>query len=371
MIYKATELYKKLTSEQVQGHYFRGQIQEYPGPLWPSNYRLFFRSEDCLTIEDDSRLRKSGNRFHLRMNYIDWRRFNSQQEYNEFFLQFQLKDFVTAHTRNALGYPLSEAFFQQAGMRSEGLDVTDSVKIAFFFAIYEWEKEGYRMKQYGSEPCIIYRWYYDKIAWSFDMLNKYNYFNCPPLIPVKELLSLFGRCNTVEECEQSIEEYKAAINWDLMFFDLTEIQGRRPFELIKLPQDLVQNCRVAQQQASLLVPDIVDSADFLERHMVTSPQVAEELTHGVFVEDLAQNPTCERFYFDLESIEGLDWLEDLTPEIIFPKDDLLFQLLRGWMRSYIQNPFGMIPIFTDMPPDIDLGKFINLMLNDYETKFFI
>ena len=370
MIYKATELYEKLISEHDEGHYFRGQNREYDGPLWPSNYRQMFRSTDCLTIEDDSRLRMMGKRFYFRMNAFDWQLFKTEKEYTDFFMQQQLKQFIMAHTRNALGYPLSEAFFQQTGMRSEGLDVTSDVRIAFFFAIYEWGPKGYQLRQNSKDPCVIYRWLCDNTISTLDTLNQYDFYSCPQLIPVRELLTQFERCGTVGEFKQSIEEYQNAINWG-PFFDLDEILGKRPFHLIKLPDTLVQNCRVVQQHAALLIPDAVISQEFLRRHTVTSPQLIEELQNGMFVEDLGQSPTCEKFYFDLADVKKIDWLMQISPDTMFPHDDLLFNLLRGWMRTFIQNPYGTLPVFPNMPKGVDYGEFLQYLLSDYETKFFI
>ena len=159
MIYSSKDLIKKLTSENIEGHYYRGQTREFAGPLWPSSYRTMVRSEDCLTIEDDSRLRKSGNQFHFRIDAVDWRLFESEETYKKFVTEKNFKLFIRSHTRNALGYPLSEAFFQQMGFRSEGLDVTDNVNIAFFFALYEYRPNSYRPRQTTEDPCIIYRWY--------------------------------------------------------------------------------------------------------------------------------------------------------------------------------------------------------------------
>ncbi|HSE20763.1 MAG TPA: hypothetical protein VLB68_03870 [Pyrinomonadaceae bacterium] len=369
MIYNSKDLIKKLTSEHTEGHYYRGQTREFAGPLWPSSYRAMVRSEDCLTIEDDSRLRKSGNQFHFRMDALDWRLFESEEEYKKFVTEENFKLFIRSHTRNALGYPLSEAFFQQMGFRSEGLDVTDNVNIAFFFALYEYRQNSYQPRQTTEEPCIIYRWYFEPAEWTFDTVNQYDFNTCPPLIPVSKLMGLFDLCDTVEEYEESIDGYRKAINWNTFYFDLDEIRGKRPFHLINFPRSLVPNSRVIRQHAALLNPDGVRSEEFLRRHSVKSPQVLQELQMGMFVEDLAKHPTCERFYFNAEDA-GEEKVTDLAPDEVFPKDDLLPQLLRGWLRTLVQNPYGTVPVFSGMP-DMDFGEFLRRLINEYETTLFV
>ncbi len=100
-----------------------------------------------------------------------------------------------------------------------------------------------------------------------------------------------------------------------------------------------------------------------------SPQVLQELQMGMFVENLAKHPTCERFYFNAEDA-GEEKVTDLAPDEVFPKDDLLPQLLRGWLRTLVQNPYGTVPVFSGMP-DSDFGEFLRRLINEYETTLFV
>src|SRR4051812_30652810 len=147
-------LVEQLVAEHQPGTYYRGQSREFAGPLWPSQYRALFRSNDCLTFDQELTLRKSGSRFHLRLSSSDWTPFPDAAAYYASVAEAQVKLFVIRHLRNALGYPLGEACFQQAGWRSEGLDVTSDVKVAMFFALHEWTGSGYRRKPDAAPPSV-------------------------------------------------------------------------------------------------------------------------------------------------------------------------------------------------------------------------
>jgi hypothetical protein len=125
-----------------------------------------------------------------------------------------------------------------------------------------------------------------------------------------------------------------------------------------------------RQDASLLLPDVVSAEDFLNRHTVRSPEVLEELRHGLWVEDLAQGPTCERFYFNMDDTKKLSRRVGLAAQDVFPADDMLSLLLRGWMKAFIQNPYGTLPIFPSAPA-MDYATFVSYMLDEHETDLFL
>lgn len=370
-IYPANEIVQKLQSEKSEPYYYRGQTREYPGPLWPSEYRSFFRSEDCLTINKPISIRKSGNQFNLRMGAFNWEPFESEKVYNEFVKRQQAKIFIKNHIRNALGFPLSEAFFQQVGLRSTGLDVTDNLDVALFFALYEWNGNTYVPKNNSDEYSVIYRWKIETPPWTLDTLNKFDFFSCPRLIPVKKVFKLFNRCSNMEESEASITRYKHKINWGVGRFDLESIRFKRPFNVIAFHEEAIVKSRINQQHASLLIPDEIEPEDFLKNYGVNSNAVVKEIRSGRFVEDLAKHPTCEIFRFSNREISSFQHLKSISPDVLFPKDDILFKTLRGWLGSFIRNPYGILPIFSGIQPDMPYGEFINLLLNEFESEFFI
>jgi hypothetical protein len=180
-----------------------------------------FRTEDCLTIEDDSRLRGSGNRFHFRFNTWDWTLFKEEAEsqIQRRYDEDAFRTFLRLQTNNALGYPLAQCFFQQMGLGSEGVDVTDNIEIAFFFALHEFGPGGYRLRSDMGSPGIIYRWRFDTPAWTLHSTNQYDFHSCPPIIPVRDVIHLFETCNTLEEYESSVENYRNAIRWNMLDFN--------------------------------------------------------------------------------------------------------------------------------------------------------
>lgn len=376
IVYRVDELYETLKKESIKGHYYRGQTREFTGPLLPSGHRLLLRSDTPDTIEDDLRLRGVGKKFFFRTNYLDAQQFETEELYKKRLQKEHLKQFIICHTRNALGYALAEAFFQQAGIQSEGLDITEDLKIAFFFAIFEFRSGEYRLKSDHSIPSIIYRWTIDLTPWSLNTLNRYDFYSCPRIIPVHHILRLFDSCDTTREFEESLEEYREAIGWNFASFDLNIINGKRPFQLIKIPRKLVDTSRVEIQQACLLIPDMVLSQEYTKERIFArnAPRLNNKLKNGVFIEDVAAAEDCEKYCFSLEGLQELDWISDINPNKIFPKEDIVFKIIRGWVRTYIQNPMGTIPFFMD-PVSLaliaeDYPNNLNKLLKDYETELF-
>jgi len=286
----------------------------------------------------------------------------------------QIKLFLIDQIRNALGYAITEAFAQQSGLRSEGLDVTRDVKVAFFFACFEWTGRGYKLKCKFNQPSVIYRWAIQNEHWSFADLNRYDFYSCPNLIPVQDILAYFRSHDPDVDSRASLYNYKSAIRWNLFDFDLDQIRGNRPYHLIKFRDADVANSRVERQRAGLLLPDTVQGIEFLQRHSVNSSQVANEIGCGMFVEDLSQNMTCEKFYFHADDIDNEQWVSVIDPTELFPKNDFLFSVLRDWAKSFVQNKYGTLPIFfgENVPRNVKWDELIQLLLSDdAESRYFV
>jgi len=372
-IFQLSDLYSKLSEEWSEEHWFRGQTQEYPGPLWPSQDRSCFSSVDCITITDDSRVRRTGHRFHLRTCFLDWTVFENEARYLEALKRSQIKLFIIQQIRNALGYALGEAFAQQVGLRSEGLDVTRDAKVALFFACFEWTGRGYTLKRKFDQPSVVYRWIVQQQNWSFEDLNRYDFYSCPNLVPVQDVLKCFSSHEPDVDSEGSIDDYRSAIRWGLEF-DLDEIRGKRPYHLIRFRDADIANSRIERQHAGLLFPDVVPGTDFLRRHSVTSSQVAKEIGQGMFVEDLSQNATCEKFLLKADDIRKEEGILPRDPREIFPDHDFLFFVLRGWVKSLVQNPYGTLPVFfgEGVPSEVPWDELMQVLLSDdAESRYFV
>jgi hypothetical protein len=299
----ANDLRQQLRREHHEEHLFRGQTQVFPGPLWPSDYNNFLCADDNLVLAPEIRLRGTGTHFRLRMTEPR-QAFATEEARLRHVRQMQAKWFIMDHVRNALGYALSETFFQHAGLRSQVLDVTTDIDVAFFFATHGYRNgRYYRLPDDGS-PRQIYRWRFPRRTWSLHSLNQYDYNTSPPVIPVAEILRLFKPCDTAAEFERSLEDYRKAIGWGPTF-DLDSVRERRPFEIIRMPRELASS-RAVSQGAAALAPDVVTPEAFFSRHTSTDPYWRAHIQNGLFVEDLAKNPTCERVEFDAGGVERQD-----------------------------------------------------------------
>ncbi len=122
-----------------------------------------------------------------------------------------VKRIISQYGNNALGYPLTQAFFQQAGYSSEGLDVSYDLCIALFFALYEFKNGKYVKKEFGeSKPySVLYRW---KLPENRISLQD-NYYSKAHFIPTYDIFRNFSVCDSVEESRASLKRYLKAIHW--------------------------------------------------------------------------------------------------------------------------------------------------------------
>jgi hypothetical protein len=129
--------------------------------------------------------------------------------------------------------------------------------------------------------------------------------------------------------------------------------------------------RAVSQGAAALAPDVVTPEDFFSRHTSTDPYWRAHIQNGLFVEDLAKNPTCERFEFDAGGVERQDWFGRLSAEVLFPAADPLTAVIRGWAKSLIAPllAYGTIPIWTGAPIE-DPKKLMEIMAKDFDEALF-
>ena len=368
MAYQFNELFEKLQREHTSNYYYRGQNQLFPGPLWPSMYRGVALIN---TMELPNKLHRRcnrGTRFGFRSNYLVGAKFDNPENIK----LRELKRCMMGYVRNALGYCLSEAMFQQAGWDSEGLDVTSDIAIAMFFATYRYYNKTYIPDNEYDKEHIIYRWNIPNEKWDFNKLNASGYYHCPILLPSEQILNLFEECETIEEFEQSIHQYRKAIGWK-PGFEYTDIQGKRPYQIIKIPKQWKAKSRIVQQSASLLFPDSI-SYDEFKRYYSFKDKECQKITEngGTFVEDLSTTCNCEIFKFKMtpKDFESFHINEDK----IYITEDISHKFLNGWMRSYHQNPYGiptiMIGYDDNYLAQIDMNlNFDPLRYGDNEPKF--
>lgn len=305
--------------------------------------------------------------------YVDWEPFSGNDKYQEFVEQWRVRTFIATLLRTAFGFPLAQMYMQQVGLTSEGLDVTEDPLIAFFFATHEYDNGEYRPRSPASrEPAVIYRWTLPQRDWTSDELNKYGFDNCPAVIPSWKIIRLFGEARTANEAMDSILEYRRAINWSALTFDLQSIRNQRPLNIIKFPPSFIANSRIDRQRAALILPDFVEPSDFFRFYDTNHEQVRQEIESGRFFEDMSSGKFVEAFYFDPNSAQKLDQLTSMSTESIFPRNDYLKTLLTGWPKTFLGNPFGAVPLpFGLQNAPTNWVKALEILLQDSEAKLFI
>lgn len=333
------ELYKILCENAEKGDYvYRGQTRAYACPLRPSAYRPSRYSRFAMLGEPSCQQKNWGREFYLEHNNFD----HMGQEKRT---GHAIKRIMSVHINNALGYPLTQALFQQAGYSSEGLDVSYDIRIALFFALYEY-KNGKYLKKESKEPSIIYRW---KLPTEKVTLES-NYYSKAHFIPTLDIFNSFDVCESIEESVSSLNRYLNEINWGKIDFTISK---RRPFELIKIPRRALTHSRIAAQKAALLLPDFISG--YLEQttHEQWGYNVSKKTDlEWKLVQDLSDPSVCDSFLIDCSSLNDSDFKNLPKPEDIYDdsKDDIAHILTRNiFERTYQEIMESGIPIVETNP----------------------
>ena len=87
-------------------------------------------------------------------------------------------------------------------------------------------------------------------------LRTASFFDCSSVVSAFLVFHQLRRVNTWEEAVASFTEYDYRSNVDR--------QAPRPLQLLALPRDELTGCRVVNQQAALLFPDVVLPSEYKE-----------------------------------------------------------------------------------------------------------
>lgn len=304
------ELYKKLCrDEQNQKYIYRGQTRMYQPPLRPSAFRPCQYSRFAMEGEPAYQVRKWGREFYLERTDNEYLFGDEKRKKSH-----AARRIMSVYMNNALGYPLTQALFQQAGYSSEGLDVTYDLHMALFFALYEFnaEKGKYERKKAGNRQSVVYRWKQPEDSFSLQD----DYYKRAHFIPSLEIIKNFEVCQSREESVASLERYLNAIHWGSMEFDLPDW---RPFELIRLPEEARTKSRIAIQKGALLIPDIIPCSGMLETHRLWGyPIKANTNMEYNLVQDLSDPSICDSFLIDCSDLRDADF--DLLKDIPSPDE---------------------------------------------------
>lgn len=339
MKFELRELIVKLKEEHREGVVYRGQTQEWPSPLVPSLLRpLFVPESPDIVCEDRRRLRKSGTHFVEEQAILQAVLNMPPSEMQVYGRRVSVMKFM----QNALGYPMCQIFAQQAGLKSEGLDVTADLDTAVFFATHHLREGRYIPMTTGTG--IIYRFQVGDPMLDLDAIRASDFYSCPTYLPSYKILALLGRCGSSDDSIQSLKEYRAAINWGPLF-DLKSVRQSRPFELIQIPEDSLNFSRIINQKAGLLIPDYILNRYWLsETYAPPSQEIGS--AGEPCVEDLSHHADVSKFLFS--HVPGNLHHVQHDPKHYFPREDVVCSIARGWFLSMLKNPFGSIPLPTDI-----------------------
>ncbi|MBZ0276031.1 MAG: hypothetical protein K8I60_07805, partial [Anaerolineae bacterium] len=320
-----SEIVAQLKAEHRPGYVYRGQIQEWM-PLLPSAYRRFALPDKTFAFQGSQRMRGTGEQFVLYWPDVE------RMLAPEAAPIYRMWSGVFAHLRNALGYALSNILAQQAGIQSEGVDVTEDVDVAAFFATHRFDGRYYYPVEDGTG--VIYRYAVTEPELTFDALRKWDFYSCPSYLPSHKIMKLFGTVETLRDCFRSVDDYCQQINWGVMF-DLDAIRDKRPFEHLRMPRFTQYDSRIAHQSAGLLLPDYILTQDWAEEDF--APDAAKmplEVGKLPAVENLALHPGTERFYFTHRPAQTAESPQEIT-RYYFPLADISRELLRNCVKRVV------------------------------------
>lgn len=331
------DLIGRLHDEHDENFVYRGQTKKWSPPLVPSMFRPLVTEAGLFHCEDDSRLRMTGRQFCEQEQLIQAASRLPPADIPVFMQRIS----VLTKLRNALGYPLSQIFAQQAGLTSEGLDVTTDIDVAAFFASHDYHKGKYVPATRGEG--IIYRYNVSVSDYSFDSIRKWDFYSCPAYLSSVKIMKLFQCTDSMDSVRLSLAEYQDAIGWG-PYFDLEEVRQSRPFELIQIPRTALASSRIVNQAAGLLMPDRI-----LNRAWATEafepPGNKMKARGEACIEDLSSRSEADEYTFthhdqDREVLQA-------DPFHYFPTSDVSCEILRGWIVNLFAGPSLEIGIPTD------------------------
>jgi hypothetical protein len=312
--YEFEELLGFLQAQHRPGYLYRGQTQRWTGPLVPSLYRGTIDRHPATDVPPHSRLRDLGKVFHA----VDPDATRVQDP--ELIKRAQFN----AYLFQTFGYPFGSILAQQCGITSEALDVSHHLHVAAFFAIFDPVAGRFP----GEGTGVIYRIPVpDELPGNRDYSTA-NFFDCVPIISALHIFIQLRRCLDLEQAAQSFSDY---------FYHMAnrDPDAPRPLHLLGLPETGLLTCRVVQQQAALLLPDMVLSQEW--KKTAKQPPLGKAERDGpLLVEDIASRDGVECFEFRHAPRDK--YLLPRSPQVLFPREDGVTKLLHMFLAA---NPRGL------------------------------
>ena len=305
--YNLPDLLAHLHSTHSIDYVYRGQIKNWPGPLVPSIYRGRISSK-VSEVPFTKRLREEGRVFH---KVTTAKPSKSNEKYHR---RIRFNQYLG----QVFGYPFGSILAQQCGITSEGLDVTHHPDVAAFFAIFDFETKKFINEGEG----VIYRFRAPDASPDQMDIRKANFFDCPSVVSAWVIFNQLRSVNSWEESVSSFITYQSK----LPFIE----NGLRPLNLLALPKKELASCRVVQQYASLLLPDMVLPTYYKEGN-IKPPIGKAEWDGPLLIEDLSARDGVEEFRFRHSPQDK--FYVPIAPRELFPKNDGVTKILKAYFAG--------------------------------------
>jgi hypothetical protein len=208
------------------------------------------------------------------------------------------------------GYTLGTTFAQQFGLSSEGLDATQSLSVACFFATHH-SLDFLTMADAGVG--VIYRFPFPANDVAARPLSAFNFYNLPSIIDVEDVFYRF------EHEELDLEDGIACMRGYLTAALTYHVES---LGILRLPRGFMASSRVQRQQAVIILPDEIRE-DLTDR----DPGIdGIRFPKYRYVENLKARPGVQRFYFR-HTGRWPDSIPRFTREELWPRDDFLLETL--------------------------------------------
>jgi hypothetical protein len=313
----------RLHAEDDGRFVYRGQTKEYAAPLVPSMFRPMVADGGAFHPPQDApALRKvHGAQFVETLSPEAVQARLPDERVVDYARRLLIKDRLI----ELFGYPLAQILAQQAGLWSEGLDVTTSLDVAVFFATHDYDRATDRYRPIADGSGVIYRWPLAQPPRLLSVrdLARLDFYTCPTYLPSTHVLSTFGAADS-----------DATVLMDLIKFMMRrkgarleplEEPAKDPFDTLTLTPTALSASRIVRQAAALLIPDQI-----LSRHWSNAsfPRIAADRTWSgpMCVEDLALTRDVTAHRFDHDTAHQTDELVDAADT--FPRRDACCLLVR-------------------------------------------
>jgi len=317
--HKLRDLLAYLRTTHNPDYVYRGQNSIWPGPLVPSLHRGTIAAEPT-AVPPALRLREKGTVFHAVNTTMARTDENDLQRRAKFNSQlFQI-----------FGYPFGSILAQQCGVSSEGLDVSHYPDVAALFAIFKFSTHSFMTQGTG----VIYRIHVPADEYLNYDIRPANFFSCPTVLSAYVTFHQLKRVASWQDAMAAFHEYG---------FQMTFNPGpMRPLQLLALPTSEIPTCRVMQQQAALLLPDLVLPQSYNQTEIKPPPGKAE-WDGPLLIEDLSKRDGVETFEFAHDVTN--QYCVPKSPDVMFAKDDGVTRFLKVYFatnpRTLFFTEFGV------------------------------